>query len=326
MGIKLRTDWVLEPGDNRIDHHKKVALIGSCFSEHISRKLRFSGFEVFENPHGILFHPIALERAVSDCLLQTPYKKEELVFNGEVWTSLNHHGRFNHPDPEVVLDTIQSQIRQGHTFLKTATHLVLTLGTAWVYKHLSRDSYVANCHKIPQNEFKKALLSPEEILTSLERIVSQVREVNPSIAVLLTVSPVRHIKDGMVENTRSKARLHEAVHHLVARQENTSYFPAYEIMMDDLRDYRFYKSDLIHPNEVAVDYIWEKFVETWIKPSAAKLMQEAQSIQRALEHKPLQDDSETYRNFKKKIEKQISKLEEKHPEVKIYRGQRLSRK
>jgi len=326
MGIKLRTDWLLEPGDNLIDHHKKVALIGSCFSEHIAGKLRFSGFDVFENPHGILFHPLAIERAVSDCLLRTQYNKEDLVYNGEVWTSLSHHGRFNHPDPEVVLDSIQSQIRQGHSFLKTATHLVLTLGTAWVYKHLSRDSYVANCHKIPQKEFEKALLSPEEILTSLERIVSQVREVNPSIAVLLTVSPVRHIKDGMVENTRSKARLHEAVHHLLARQENTSYFPAYEIMMDDLRDYRFYKSDLIHPNELAVDYIWEKFVETWINPSAAKLMQEAQSIHRALEHRPIQVESKEHQNFREKTEKQILELEEKHPEVKIYRGQRLSRK
>jgi hypothetical protein len=130
----------------------------------------------------------------------------------------------------------------------------------------------------------------------------------------------------MVENTRSKARLHEAVHHLVARQENTSYFPAYEIMMDDLRDYRFYKSDLIHPNELAVDYIWEKFVETWIKPSAAKLMQEAQSIQRALEHRPIQVESKEHQNFREKTEKQILELEAKHPELKIYRGQRLSRK
>jgi len=324
MGIKLRTDWALEPGGNLMDHHSKVMLIGSCFSEHIARKLRFSGFDVFENPHGILFHPLALERAVSDCLLQTQYKKEDLFFNGEVWTSLNHHGKFNHSDSAVVLDSIRSQIRQGHTFLKSATHLVLTLGTAWVYKHLSQDSYVANCHKIPQNEFNKILLSPEEILTSLERIVSQVREVNPSIAVLLTVSPVRHIKDGMVENTRSKARLHEAVHQWVTGQEDASYFPAYEIMMDDLRDYRFYKSDLIHPNELAVEYIWEKFIESRIKPSAVKLMQEAESIHRALEHKPLQDDSETYRDFKEKIEKQIVNLEEKHPEVKIYRGQRRS--
>ena len=319
MEIKLRTDWTLEPGHRQIDHRSKILLIGSCFSEHISGQLKFSGFDVFENPHGILFQPLAIERAVSDCLIQTRYKKEDLVFNGEVWTSLNHHGRFNHSDPEVVLDSIHSNIRKGHSFLNSATHLVLTLGTSWVYKHRDRNAYVANCHKNPQEEFEKTLLSPEEILTSLERIVSQVREVNPSIAVLLTVSPVRHIKDGIVENTRSKARLHEAVHQLVARQEDTSYFPAYEIMMDDLRDYRFYKSDLIHPTETAVEYIWNKFARTWIKPSAFPLMKEVQSIHRALEHRPIQVESKEHQTFREKTEKQIQELEEKHPEVKIYR-------
>ena len=320
MGIKLRTDWMLEPGDSLIDHHSKILLIGSCFSEHISSQLRFSGFDLLENPHGILFHPLAIERAVMDCLLEAKYEKKDLVFNGEVWTSLNHHGCFNHPDPEVVLNSIHEEIGKAHSWFNSMTHLVLTLGTAWAYRHLGRKALVANCHKIPQKEFEKELLSAEEIHQSLDRIVSGVREVNPSISILLTVSPVRHIKDGMVENTLSKARLHEAVHQLITRKDNVSYFPAYELMMDDLRDYRFYKSDLIHPNETAVQYIWEKFTGAWIKPSAGPLMLEAQSIHRALQHRPLQVDSEKHSSFQEKIERQIADLKERNPEVKIYRS------
>lgn len=320
MGIKLRTQWVLEPGHKRINHQSKVMLIGSCFSEHISRKLKVSGFDVLENPHGILFQPLAMERAISDCLLQTEYKKEDLVFNGEAWTSLNHHGRFNHSDPEVVLGAIHSNIRTGHSFLSRATHLVLTLGTSWAYRHREKNTVVANCHKIPQKEFEKILLGPGEIVESLEQMVSQVRQVNPSIVFVLTVSPVRHVKDGMVENTLSKARLHEAIHQLIPRYKGVSYFPAYEIMMDDLRDYRFYKSDLIHPNELAVDYIWDKFTDTWIDPKAQQLMKEAQLIHKALEHRPVRFESKGHQDFREKTEKQILKLEEKHPEVKIYRG------
>jgi hypothetical protein len=318
MGIKLRTDWKLEPGGYLINHHSKILLIGSCFSEHISGKLKFSGFDVFENPHGILFHPLAIERTVSDCLQQTQYRKEDLVFNGELWTSLNHHGRFNNPDPQVVLDSINASIRKAHIFLKNTSHLVLTLGTSWAYRHVEKESLVANCHKIPQKEFKKELLSREEIVASLERTVSRVREVNPEVAIILTVSPVRHIKDGMVENTLSKARLHESIHQLKAEKDGISYFPAYELMMDDLRDYRFYKSDLIHPSETAVEYIWERFSDCWIDPSANQLMQEARSIHRGLKHRPLQASSGKHREFQEKIERQILELKEKYPALKIY--------
>ena len=320
MGIKLRTEWALTPGDSLIDHRSSILLIGSCFSEHIARKLRFSGFDICENPHGIVFHPLAIERAVTDCVKCAQYIHEDLVFNGEVWTSLNHHGRFNNPDPEAVIDLINTEIGKAHSFLKTASHLVLTLGTSWVYRHLEKDSFVANCHKIPQKEFEKHLLSTDEILTSLERSVLAAREVNPSIAILLTVSPVRHIKDGIVENTRSKARLHEAVHQLMDGHKGISYFPAYELMMDDLRDYRFYKKDLIHPNETAVEYIWEKFSETWIESSAQQLMREVQSIHRALQHRPLQGGSKRHSAFEEKIDLQIRDLEEKHPYLRIQKG------
>ncbi len=319
MGIKLRTDWKLKPGGSLIDHHSKIMLIGSCFSEHISGKLKFSGFDVFENPHGILFHPLAIERAVSDCLQEIQYSKEDLVFNGEVWTSLNHHGRFNNTDPQAVLDSINASIRKAHVFLESTSHLLLTLGTSWAYRHIEKESLVANCHKIPQKEFKKELLSREEILASLERTVSRVREVNPKVAIILTVSPVRHIKDGIVENTLSKARLHESAHQLIAEKYGVSYFPAYELMMDDLRDYRFYKSDLIHPNETAVEYIWERFSESWIDPSAGQLMQEAQSIHRALKHRPLQASSGKHREFQEMIERQMRELQAKNPHICLYR-------
>jgi hypothetical protein len=318
MGIKLRTDWNLKPGGEGISHHSKILLLGSCFSEHMAQKLKFSGFNVLENPHGILFHPLAIERSVSDCVAENQYGQEDLLHNGESWVSLNHHGRFNNSDPELAVESINSEIREAHRFLQKASHVIITLGTSWVYRHRKQDVYVANFHKIPQKEFSKELLSQDVIRSSLERSINLIQTANPEATIVLTVSPVRHVKDGIIENTRSKARLHEAIHHLTSEEKSIFYFPSYELMMDDLRDYRFYKKDLVHPNDTAVEYIWEKFVAAWIDPESEPLMTEAQSIHRALEHRPLNADSKKQKDFRTKIEERINKLEKSNPQLKIY--------
>lgn len=314
--MKFRTELNISPADRPLDHGSRTLLVGSCFSDHMSGRLRYAGFDVHENPHGILFNPISIAAALNDCLDHKAYTRDDLLFNGDQWVSLSHHGRFNDPDPEVVLMSVNESVREGHDYLLQCTHLVLTLGTAWVYRHQERNRIAANCHKIPQREFRKELLSIEEIVAVLERTLSGIRQIRPELTVLLTVSPVRHLKDGLVENARSKARLLEAAHTL-SELENVHYFPSYEIMMDDLRDYRFYEPDMIHPNRTAIDYVWEKFSEAWIHPDSRAVMTRAEKINRALEHRPLFPGSEQYREFSEKIRKEIEDLKREHPGINL---------
>ena len=316
--MKFRTELNLSPPDPQrlLDHRSVTLLIGSCFSEHMAKKLRRGGFRVLDNPHGILFNPTSMGRALNDYLDLRTYTREDLTFNGEQWVSLDHHGRFNDADQEVVLERINESIRAGHDHLLQCSHLVLTLGTSWVYRHLERDRIAANCHKIPQKEFRKELLSVEEMVGDLEKLLARIRQTRPQLTVLLTVSPVRHLRDGMVENSRSKARLLEAAHRLT-ELKNTYYFPSYEIMMDDLRDYRFYEADMIHPNRTAIDYVWEKFSETWIHQESREIMARAERINRALEHRPLFPGSEPHREFNKKLLKEIEELKRDHPGISL---------
>ncbi len=316
--MKFRTELNLPPSDRDrlLDHRSTTLLVGSCFSEHMAKKMRRAGFRVLENPHGILFNPTSIVKALGDYLDQRVYTREDLLFNGEQWVSLGHHGRFNEADPEKVLERINESIRAGHDHLLKCTHLVLTLGTSWVYRHLERERIVANCHKIPQKEFRKELLSVEEMVSGLEKVLARIRQIRPQITILLTVSPVRHLRDGLVENARSKARLLEVAHQLSER-ENTHYFPSYEMLMDDLRDYRFYEPDMIHPNQMAIDYVWEKFSETWIHPESREIMARAEKINRALEHRPLFPGSEQSREFNEKLRKEIEELKRDHPGISL---------
>ena len=314
--MKFRTELKYRKAAKAIDHESKITLIGSCFSDHISKKLLLAGFDVLANPHGILFNPESIKNAVSDCLTGKTYAESDLVHNGEQWVSLSHHGKFSDPDPQVTLDRINDNIAESRDFLIRSSHLILTLGTSWIYRHLKQDRIVANCHKIPQAEFQKELLSIEHIVRSLSEMIGAVKEVNPSVSFLFTVSPVRHLRDGIVENTLSKARLHQAVHELL-KDESVHYFPSYEIMMDDLRDYRFYDSDMIHPNTTAIDYIWEKFSDAWILPSCKELMQQVEGINRALEHRPLNPKSNRYREFREKIDQEIKAVQKAHPQVRF---------
>ncbi len=314
--MKFRTELKYTQAANAIDHRSKITLIGSCFSDHVSNKLRLAGFDVLANPHGILFNPESIRNAVSDYLTLKPYTQTDLLYNGEQWVSLSHHGKFSDREPEVTLKRINEGITRARDFLEKSSHLIVTLGTSWIYRHLRQDRIVANCHKIPQAEFQKELLTVEQIVKCLSEMVGEVKKVNPSMSFIFTVSPVRHLKDGIVENTLSKARLHQAVHEML-KDENVHYFPSYEIMMDDLRDYRFYESDMIHPNSTAIDYIWEKFSEVWILESCKDLMRRVEGINRALEHRPLNAKSNQYREFRDRVEKEIEAIQKLHPQVRF---------
>ena len=267
--MNLQTQIPLKPQKyNQIDYNSKVLLLGSCFSENISKKFNYFKFQSTVNPFGILFHPLAIEHLITRVINKDYYSEDDLYFYNEQWFCLDAHSKLNKTSKDELLSVLNSQIDETLDNLVNASHVIITLGTSWVYRHIESDKVVANCHKLPQKQFLKELGSVDTITESLQAIIALVKSVNPEVSFLFTVSPVRHIKDGFIENTQSKAHLIAAIHNVVEPRNSLYYFPSYEIMMDELRDYRFYNADMLHPNEVAIDYIWEKFKTVWLSADA----------------------------------------------------------
>ncbi|RZN82957.1 MAG: GSCFA domain-containing protein, partial [Winogradskyella sp.] len=266
----------------------------------------------------IQFHPVAIERLITDAINQKKFAEEDIFFQNEQWHCFDAHSKFSNSDKNHLLSQLNNSISITHKFLSEAKHIVITLGTAWVYRFIENDKFVANCHKVPQKKFLKELLSVEQITESLDAIISLVKSVNPDVNFIFTVSPVRHVKDGFVENTLSKAHLITAIHNLLSlRREprNLNYFPSYEIMMDELRDYRFYNEDMLHPNQTAVNYIWEKFRKVCISVGANQLMDEVEIIQKGLAHKPFNPESESHKKFVLKLKKQQKNISIKYSHI-----------
>ena len=302
---------------NPIDYTSKVLLLGSCFSEHIGEKLKYFKFQTFQNPLGILFHPKAIENLLLKAINQETYNEAAIFHLNERWHCFEVHSEMSHTDKEVLLNNLNTAIQNTHEFLKKASHIVITLGTAWTYRHIATDLVVANCHKVPQKQFLKELLSVEDITASLDAIVTLLKSINPKLTIIFTVSPVRHLKDGFVENQRSKAHLIAGIHEIVNEREQIHYFPSYEIMMDELRDYRFYADDMVHPNTLAVNYIWEKFHHAWISHESENIMQDVETIQKGLAHKPFNPTSAQHQQFLAKLQEKIEKIQQQVPSVKF---------
>jgi hypothetical protein len=306
--MKFRTEINPKPSNHKIDYASSVLLFGSCFSNHIGAKLNYYKFKVFSNPFGVIFQPKAIEKLPLQCVNESVFTDENLLYHNERWHCLDTHSDVSFGDKSAMIQHLNHLVSTTHQQVKNASHLIITLGTAWVYRYLKTKKYVANCHKIPQKEFKKELLSISHISESLQSIINSIQKINPSCHVIFTVSPVRHIKDGMVENSLSKAHLISAVHSVVRKNENTRYFPSYELLLDDLRDYRFFKEDLIHPNAMAVDYIWNKFMESDINPSCKIPMKLVEEVQKGLNHQPFNEESEGHQKFLKSLENKKDRL------------------
>ncbi|MFC4097694.1 GSCFA domain-containing protein [Euzebyella saccharophila] len=315
--MKLQTQIPLKKADVPIDYYSQTLLLGSCFSENMGEKMAYHQFQHLRNPLGILFHPLAIENLLNRAKNLVSFSPDELFEHNGLWHSYEAHSSLDSEKKEKVLGRLNTAVKETNDFLKTASHVILTLGTAWVYRHKDSGKVVANCHKVPQRAFDKELLSVAEIVQSLENCIRLVQEANPAVEVILTVSPVRHLKDGFVENQRSKSHLIAAVHEVISKkaEENcgVSYFSSYEIQMDELRDYRFYKEDMVHPNAMAVSYIWDKFKEVWMAEEVYKTMEEVAQIQRGLAHKPFQPLSAEHLKFKEKLQEKITKLKEGFP-------------
>lgn len=300
---------------NLISYDSSILLLGSCFAENISTKFNYFKFKSLTNPFGILFHPLAIEQFITNVINEKHYTDEDVFQLNEQWHCFEAHSRLSSTSKAEVLKHLNHAIDSTIQQLNNSTHIVITLGTAWGYRHIASDSIVANCHKVPQKQFLKELLTIDEISESLESIISLIRSVNKDIKFIFTVSPVRHLKDGFVENQRSKSHLLSALHQVIEPRLGSYYFPSYELMMDELRDYRFYAEDMIHPNQLAIDYIWEAFKTVWIEEKTISLMQNVDDIQKGLAHKPFNPNSEAHQKFLKTIEEKKAKLKDLLPDI-----------
>jgi len=315
--MNFRTHIPIKKNQSQIDYSSKIILFGSCFTKNIGDKLEYFKFQSTTNPFGILFHPLAIEHLISNSINKKEYTQKDIFFLNERWHTYDAHSDLSDVSMEKLLSNLNSTIDFTSEDLQQATHVIITLGTAWVYRLIESDRIVANCHKVPQKKFLKELLTSDEISESLSAIVSLVRDYNKNMDIIFTVSPVRHLKDGFVENSLSKANLISGIHEIVEPRNQLHYFPSYEIMIDDLRDYRFYKKDMLHPNDTAVDYIWENFKKTWINENAFNFMREIDSIQKGLAHRPINPKSEKHREFLSDLNKNKELLAQKLPHVKF---------
>jgi hypothetical protein len=295
-----------------IGYGDKILLTGSCFTEHIGNHLRDWKFDTLQNPHGILFDPSSVASAIVSYIQNHQYGEEDLFFFNELWQSWQHHSIFSNIDRAKCLEAINASQSRAHAFLKEAKWLIITLGSSFSYRLLD-GTPVANCHRAPAKNFEKHLMTIEEINTALDNCLHQLFYFNPSIQVLFTISPVRHVRDGVIENNRSKARLIESVHHLAGKFDRIAYFPAYELVIDVLRDYRFYDVDLVHPNYAATEYVLENFTRYCIGETAQQLLAEVRKIVIARRHKPFQPSTQAHRQFLEDHRQKTLDLSRKYP-------------
>lgn len=311
--MKLTTPIKLSRQNPPINYSSKVLLLGSCFAQNMGAKLEYYKFQQCTNPFGILFHPVAIEKLITRAINQNWFTSKDVFLQNEQWHCFLAHSKLSNTSEEDLISALNSALEKLRFSLLEASHVVFTFGTAWVYKHLEKDTIVANCHKVPQKEFVKQLLSPDDVSDVLLGIETKLRTINPTCSIINTVSPVRHIKDGLLANSRSKAHLIAGVQEIVSPEKLNYYFPSYEIMMDELRDYRYYKEDLIHPNETAIYLIWEKFLSSWVASETFEIQKKIAVIQNGLLHIPFNENSKAHIHFKKDLETKISEIKEQLP-------------
>ena len=308
----FRTEITPLKSKQNIDHKDKIMLIGSCFTQNIGERLINSGFQTSINPFGIIYNSFTISECLNYVLGNKPFTIDDLIENNG-WYSYSHHGSFKGNSPEDALDIINREIAQSHKFIKETKYLIITLGSSWIYTHNKTNRIMGNCHKIPSTEFTKSLLSIEktiEVLSeSLDKFLKTTNQNNPKI--IFTISPIRHIKDGYRENQLSKSMLHVAVEELLKQNPKIDYFPSYELMMDDLRDYRFYESDMLHPTPQAVDYIWQKFSQTYFSYDTISLCKEFEKLHKLKHHRPFDITTKDYQMHLQRIKDLEEELEKK---------------
>lgn len=316
--MNFSTRIPISKNDNPIDYNSKIISLGSCFAVNIAEKLNYYKFQNTCNPFGILFHPLAIEKLTAFAVSRKQFADKDVFFHDERWHSFDAHSDLSHSNKEVLLADLNAVVLLVYQQIKEASHIIVTYGTSWVYRNVSNNTVVANCHKVSQKQFSKEILSVDIIENSIKNTIELIQKVNPNVNFIFTVSPVRHIKDGFVENQRSKAHLITAIHKVLdAESQFLNYFPSYEIMMDELRDYRFYGEDMLHPSQVAIDYIWERFFQTQLSDEIYPVMEAVNTIQKGLQHRPFNPISESHIKFEEKLAEKITKLVSQYPFMKF---------
>lgn len=313
--MKLQTEIQFNPEKDQIDYSSKVLLLGSCFSENMGAKFEYFKFENIQNPFGIIFNPISLGNLVGRALQNKAFNRQDIFRYNDTWKSFEVSSKLTAVDEDEFLKQLNLALEALREAIFSSSHIILTLGSSWVYRHVKKDVIVSNCHKVPQKEFTKELLKVDEIYNSLYKATDEILKVNPKASVIFTVSPVRHIKDGFAENTRSKAHLITAVHSVIENFEKLFYFPSYELMMDELRDYRFYSQDMLHPNHTAIEIIWEKFSEVWISSKTKEMQKKINSIQKDLKHLTFNPAGREFDAFSKRLADKIAFIKQEMPDV-----------
>ncbi len=306
--MNFHLEFTVAPFQERINYRHSFLFMGSCFAENIGEVMKNHKFKVMTNPNGIVYNPASIAIALRKHITNYRFDGAELFFANEVWNSWEHHSACSGSDKATALKIMNDSIAHAHTLLNHGEWLFLTFGSAYYYKRKATGQIVSNCHKIPQREFTKHLLTSSEIVNDYTALLAQLKEINPRLKIVFTVSPVRYIRDGVVENNRSKAVLLEAVHQLTEQHENVYYFPAYELVIDDLRDYRFYKKDLVHPNEQAIEYVFEKWKETAFDAETKVIFERIKKIQTHLNHRINHPNPETLKKHFEFQEKSAKEL------------------
>ena len=319
--MKFHFEFDIKKLGQPITHKDQLLLIGSCFTENIGEKLNKYKFSVLENPNGILFNPVSVTEALTSYIENTQLTETDLFQLNEGWHSWKHHSRFSGLTAEESLNKINTSTSNAHAYLKTADYLMITLGSSWIYTLTDKainakpGSVAANNHKAPADWFYRRLMTTEEVLHVLDNTLYRLFHFNPKLKIIFTISPVRHLREGVVENNRSKAVLIQAVHHLIDKFDKLYYFPAYELVIDDLRDYRFYAEDLVHPNYFATQYVWEKFIDACMNDRTKKLIEEIHSINLAYQHKAFNPTSQQHKKFLKSFYEKTRILQEEYPNL-----------
>ncbi len=305
--MKFRTEVIIEESDQKIEIEDKIFSIGSCFASEMSELLKNGQLQTLNNPFGTVFNPFSINNSVKKLHDSEFYAEEDLVKYDETVISLDHHTSFDSAYAHQTLEKINTKIEEGNLFLQQTNWVIITYGTSFIYEFLPKNKLVANCHKIPGKFFEKRLLTPSEIENSITETIENLRDIcNSNVQILFTVSPVRHTKDGMIENNLSKAKLITAIHEVILNYENCHYLPVYEILMDDLRDYRFYKEDMIHPSSQAVNYIFEKFGNAYFSDATMDFIEENFKISQALKHKTQDEKNPKYQEFLENLKGRIA--------------------
>lgn len=325
--MKFRAELSIKRWAKTIAYEQQIMLMGSCFTEHVGKYLTDRKFNTLSNPNGILFNPISIANALSSYIDNQVYSEKDVFNLNDIWTSWDHHSQFSNTNIEACLKFINTTQQAAHQYIQKTQWLMITWGSAFVYE-LTQEAQnnnslakkpigkiVANCHKAPSDWFNRRLLSVDEILNTFNTLIGKLLKSNPQLHIILTISPVRHLREGLIDNNRSKAVLIQAVHQLCEIFDRVHYFPSYELVIDDLRDYRFYAEDLVHPNHQATQYVWEKFVEMCIHADSVPTMQTIEKIRAAYLHKPLHPQSQQHQTFLKSYLEKTKLLQQQFPEI-----------